>query len=94
MARDRGIVAVTEGEPRVAEWGGMQGIAQAEERKELAKSTDMATTTWPTLRTDGLKIPSAAGRTCLLFPRYHSLGQENGRTGREHRGDRHYDHRI
>jgi len=40
----------------------MQGVAPAAERSEWAKSTDMATTMWATLRVDGFKPPFNSGK--------------------------------
>lgn len=51
--------------------GGIQEVTQAGERSEWAKSRDMATAMWGTLRAEGLKPQKAAGRACRLSLRCH-----------------------
>ena len=66
MAKHGGEVYDSEGQCGVA-GKGITRIAPAAERSEWAKSTDMATTMWATLRADGFKPPFSSRKDVSVF---------------------------
>lgn len=50
---------------------GYHGATLARDRSEWGRSTDMATTTWVTLRVDGLKPPFSTGKDESIFTAMH-----------------------